>query len=555
MSSNEGSVNALEEIAKKLDLKEDINQEKKSTLDDMADCYKSIIKHVGEDGERQGLLKTPMRAAKAMLYFTKGYEENLDNIINEAVFDEDHDEVVIVKDIEMFSLCEHHLVPFNGHVHIGYLPNKKVIGLSKLARIVEMYSRRLQVQERLTKEIATAIMQAVQPAGVAVVIEAKSNSNKVTCLNDLHKINGAKMVTSGGYEMPSQYSDHSVTDSVLHTRKAVSIFDISNMLQTHIKGKDCTSFIESLAPSDVNALNNNTGTLSVFTNEKGGIEDDLMVFKTDKDHLYMTSNAGRAEKTLPYLLSNAERWRSNGKDVEIEVLQDRGFISCQGPKMVDLLKDEINFDLNTLFFMGTIVGSVFGIDNCRITRCGYTGEDGVEISVDGAKAQLLVERMLAKQKSVDVRLAGLEARDILRLEAGLCLYGNDINEGTTPVEASIEFVIGDKRRQNLNFPGADKIIKQLEENKCPKKRVGIVSNSGLSPKSHIPITDPMDKAVVGFVTSGVQSPTLNSSIGMAYVDFWDAKIGRKLVADFGKETTPIIVSEMPFVKTNYYLLK
>lgn len=142
------------------------------SYDTMVDCYHKILTCVGEDPKRQGLLKTPERAASALLFFTKGYEENLDVIINDAVFDEDHDEMVVVRDIEMFSMCEHHMVPFAGKVSIGYLPNRRVIGLSKLARIVEMYSRRLQVQERLTKQIAVALNYAVKPAGVAVKIEA-----------------------------------------------------------------------------------------------------------------------------------------------------------------------------------------------------------------------------------------------------------------------------------------------------------------------------------------------------------------------------------------------
>merc|ERR1712165_585118 len=138
----------------------------------MADSYRNLLINIGENPDREGLLDTPMRAAKAMMLFTKGYEDSVANAVKNAIFTEEIDEVVVVKDIEMFSLCEHHMVPFMGKVSIGYLPKGKVLGLSKLARIVEIYSRRLQVQERLTKEIANAVQKAVEPAGVAVVIEA-----------------------------------------------------------------------------------------------------------------------------------------------------------------------------------------------------------------------------------------------------------------------------------------------------------------------------------------------------------------------------------------------
>ncbi len=148
------------------------NQEQQA-FEKISSSYLSLIEAIdGEDSSRQGLLKTPDRAAKAMLYFTKGYKETVGGVIKDAIFEEDTDDLVIIKDIEMFSLCEHHLVPFMGKVHVGYLPNKKILGLSKVARIVEMFSRRLQVQERLTSQIANAIKEAIEPRGVAVVVEA-----------------------------------------------------------------------------------------------------------------------------------------------------------------------------------------------------------------------------------------------------------------------------------------------------------------------------------------------------------------------------------------------
>ncbi|XP_043642099.1 GTP cyclohydrolase 1 isoform X1 [Drosophila teissieri] len=165
---------------------------REALLPDMARSYRLLLGGLGENPDRQGLIKTPERAAKAMLYFTKGYDQSLEDVLNGAVFDEDHDEMVVVKDIEMFSMCEHHLVPFYGKVSIGYLPCNKILGLSKLARIVEIFARRLQVQERLTKQIAVAVTQAVQPAGVAVVVEGV---HMCMVMRGVQKIN-SKTVTS-----------------------------------------------------------------------------------------------------------------------------------------------------------------------------------------------------------------------------------------------------------------------------------------------------------------------------------------------------------------------
>lgn len=152
--------------------KEESPEQAAARLEKMTGAIRTILECIGEDPNREGLLATPMRYAKAMLDFTKGYQENVKDIVNDAIFHEDHNELVIVKDIEVFSLCEHHMVPFTGKMHIGYIPDKDVIGISKLPRIADMFSRRLQIQERLTKDVAHAIMEILKPQGVAVVMES-----------------------------------------------------------------------------------------------------------------------------------------------------------------------------------------------------------------------------------------------------------------------------------------------------------------------------------------------------------------------------------------------
>ncbi|HBF12357.1 MAG TPA: GTP cyclohydrolase I FolE [Deltaproteobacteria bacterium] len=139
----------------------------------METAVRSLLESLGEDPNREGLLQTPQRVAQALLFLTKGYEEDPDEVINKAVFHEKHDEMIVVKDISLYSLCEHHMLPFVGRVHVAYIPDQRIIGLSKIARLVDIYARRLQVQERLTQQIAKTLQDALKPKGTAVVVEAE----------------------------------------------------------------------------------------------------------------------------------------------------------------------------------------------------------------------------------------------------------------------------------------------------------------------------------------------------------------------------------------------
>jgi GTP cyclohydrolase I len=179
IKSNGGNLDSSQPIASRPDRNYSVNgkQAEKRSLTEVTDeemmaAVETMLKGVGEDPSREGLLKTPKRVAEAMRFLTSGYDLSLEEIVNNAIFDEGHNEMVLVRDINLFSLCEHHMLPFMGKAHVAYVPNQKVVGLSKLARIVEMYARRLQVQERLTRQVAEAIQEVLEPKGVAVVVEA-----------------------------------------------------------------------------------------------------------------------------------------------------------------------------------------------------------------------------------------------------------------------------------------------------------------------------------------------------------------------------------------------
>ncbi|XP_026106513.1 aminomethyltransferase, mitochondrial-like [Carassius auratus] len=368
---------------------------------------------------------------------------------------------------------------------------------------------------------------------------------KKTPLYDFHRAQGGKMVEFAGWSMPVQYKDSHI-NSHMHTRQHCSIFDVSHMLQTKVYGRDRVKFIESLIVGDIAELKDNQGMLSLFTNSKGGIMDDLIVTKTDGGYLYVVSNAGCADKDSAHIQARLQEFKAAGHDVELEFMEE-SLIALQGPSMAQVLQKGVGDDLRKLTFMTSVLTPVFGIKGCRVTRCGYTGEDGVEISVPSGDVVSLTEKLLADS---EVRLAGLGARDSLRLEAGLCLYGNDIDETTTPVEASLVWTIGKRRRQARDFPGADVIVPQIKA-KTQRKRVGLIS-TGPPVRQHTPILS-SDGRVIGEVTSGCPSPCLKQNVAMGYVEAGFSKVGTSIQVEVRKKAVPAVVSKMPFVPTKYYM--
>lgn len=373
-----------------------------------------------------------------------------------------------------------------------------------------------------------------------------------TPLYNLHVKYGGKIVDFAGFLLPVQYSDMSVSASHLFTRKSASIFDVSHMLQTNIRGKDCISWFESLCPVDLQGMAVGTSSLTTFLNEKGGIIDDLIVTKVSPDQLYVVSNAGRLDVDKQLMKESSERSKRMGKDVCVEFwgVSERALIAVQGPKAASVVQSLTDIPLHDLTFMTSRVGTVAGV-NCRVTRCGYTGEDGMEISIPADKAETVAEALL---QSSEVKVAGLGARDSLRLEAGLCLYGNDIDESTTPVEASLTWLVAKRRRAEANFPGADIILRQIKEG-VAKRRVGIRIEEGAPARKDALLKNVNSSEVVGKVTSGCPSPSMGGNVAMGYVTDSLKKSGTKLLVNIRGKDIPCVVAKIPFVPSKYYVKK
>ncbi|KYR02298.1 aminomethyltransferase [Tieghemostelium lacteum] len=381
-----------------------------------------------------------------------------------------------------------------------------------------------------------------------------TDSLKKTSLNQLHKDLGGKMVEFCGWEMPVMYKT-GVLKEHLHCRTNSSLFDVSHMAQLKIHGKDRIKFFESLVVADLEALPKGSSKLSVFTNDKGGIIDDTMI-TNQGDCLYVVVNAGCAEKDIAHIQSKLKQFKekSGASDVHMEILGEQSLIAIQGPKTEEILQKLLgkssSVDLGKMEFMTQLPMNISGIP-CIVTRCGYTGEDGFEISVHSNQAQKLAEILLSctTPKEQGILPAGLGARDSLRLEAGLCLYGHDLNEDITPIEGTLAWLIGKRRREQGGFPGANIILPQIKDG-VSKKRVGVLIQ-GPPAREGTQIIDPITKQPIGNVTSGTLSPMTKDSISMAYVPTSLSKVGTPLTLLIRDKEVQGTVTKMPFVATNY----
>jgi glycine cleavage system T protein (aminomethyltransferase) len=370
---------------------------------------------------------------------------------------------------------------------------------------------------------------------------------KQTPLHALHTSLGAKMVPFAGYEMPVQYAT-GVLKEHLHTRTSAGLFDVSHMGQLTLRAKsgtaaDAVRALERLVPQDIVGVAAGRQRYAQFTNEAGGILDDLMVANFG-DHLFLVVNAACKEADEAHL-------RTHLSDAcVIEALTDRALLALQGPKAESVLAKFCS-DAPAMRFMDAGRHQVAGID-CFVSRSGYTGEDGFEISVPAANAEELARLLLT---SSDVLPIGLGARDSLRLEGGLCLYGHDIDTTTSPVEAALEWSVQKSRRTGGaragGFPGAEKIFGQFDKG-ATRRRVGLKSEGRAPVREGAALfADETSTEAIGGITSGGFGPSLNAPVAMGYVPISLATLGAQVFAEVRGQRLPLKVAATPFVPNTY----
>jgi aminomethyltransferase len=335
--------------------------------------------------------------------------------------------------------------------------------------------------------------------------------------------------------MPLQYTG--IIAEHLHTREQASLFDVSHMGQAFVRGEGAAASLEKLVVGDLQSLQAGSVRYTLLTNDRGGIIDDLMVIQGGY-YLVLVVNASRKHEDFAHIRAHLE------PEFELEIWDDRALLALQGPMAAPIMARMAPASRHMMFM--SMENLKIGDVKCGVTRSGYTGEDGYEITVPAEDAQELVEELLAEP---EVLPAGLGARDTLRLEAGLCLYGNDIDETTTPVEAGLAWTINKRRRQDGGFPGDEVILRQLMEGPA-RRRVGLRIDGKAVARAGAEITDRWGKSV-GTVTSGGFGPSVEAPIAMGYVDADHVAANTVLNVVVRNKPISARVVKLPFVPHRY----
>lgn len=366
-----------------------------------------------------------------------------------------------------------------------------------------------------------------------------------TPLHGLHLELGGKMVPFAGYAMPVQYPAGIMTEH-LHTRAKAGLFDVSHMGQAYLAGPDhetTAAALEALTPGNFAGLGQGQQRYTLLLNDDGGIIDDFMVSRSpddaDNGRLFLIVNAARKHVDYDHIRANLPG------NVTLETADDKALLALQGPHAADVLSAHCPA-VRDLKFMGATPTDFDGIP-CHISRSGYTGEDGYEISVAASKAVELATALLASDTVLPI---GLGARDSLRLEAGLCLYGHDIDETTSPIEADLKWAIPKRRREEANFPGAERILRELDQGP-QRRRVGVQPLGRAPAREGAPIETAAGEEI-GVITSGGFGPSAQAPVAMGYVAADKAETGTKINLMVRGKAQPAKIADLPFVPHRYY---
>jgi aminomethyltransferase len=355
-------------------------------------------------------------------------------------------------------------------------------------------------------------------------------------LDSWHRERGARMVSFAGYAMPIQYEG--IIAEHRWTRESAGLFDVSHMGQLVVAGADAEKGLESVLPADLSILKEGRLRYSLLLNDEGGIVDDLMATRRG-DHFYVVVNGATKEGDIAYLQERLPR------SAVLDHMKEQALLALQGPKAIEALA-RLAPGVEQLGFM---TGGAFTLEGATvwISRSGYTGEDGFEISLPAGHAPAVADRLCEQE---EVRPIGLGARDSLRLEAGLPLYGHDLDTATTPIEADLGFAISKRRRSEGGFAGWHRIIKEIEEGPV-RRRVGLAVDGRQPVREGAAVVD-ADGDEVGKVTSGGFSPMLEAPIAMAYVPAASAEPGTQVrLVQRGKIFQAKVVPT-PFVPHRYH---